>query len=185
MKRCELCSQPFPGKIKVDGKVRSLQNRRYCLTCSPFLAHNTRALIVTEETRLRRAAEVRRMKYRKYQRKNRRQRKRLLVELLGGCCRICGYREDCPAAYSFHHRDPASKAFDFSHHGGLLRPWNELVAEVQKCVLLCCRCHAEVHAGMHRERQASWEGQVAQLVEQQTENLRVGGSNPPLSTDER
>ena len=40
MGRCELCSQPFPNKLKVDGRLRNLQNRRYCLICSPFGAHN-------------------------------------------------------------------------------------------------------------------------------------------------
>ncbi len=29
---------------------------------------------------------------------------------------------------------------------------------------------------------ASWWAQIAQLVEQRTENPRVGGSNPPLGT---
>ena len=87
----------------VDGKLRNLQNRRYCLTCSPYGAHNTRPLAeaLTQATRQKRAAEVRRAKFRKYQRKARRQRKRLLVEMLGGCCQICGYGQDCPSAYSF------------------------------------------------------------------------------------
>jgi hypothetical protein len=31
MKTCELCSQLFPAKIRVDGKVRNLQRRRYCI----------------------------------------------------------------------------------------------------------------------------------------------------------
>src|SRR5579884_4504234 len=113
MKRCELCSQPFPTKVMVDGKLRNLQNRRYCLSCSPYRAHNTGRLTepLTPETRQNRTAESRRRKFRKYQRKTRRERKRLLVKLLGGCCQICGYNRDCLSAYAFHHCDPASKAF--------------------------------------------------------------------------
>ena len=160
---CELCSRPFPTKVVVGGKLRNLQNRRYCLTCSPYGAHNTRPLAepLTEATRQRRAAEVRRAKFRKYQRKFRRHRKRLLIEMCDGCCQICGYNRDCPAAYHFHHRDPALKAFELGTRG-LLRRWDELIAEVRKCVLLCCRCHAEVHAGLHQEAEHRWEGQVAQ-----------------------
>ncbi|SRR6266542_361609 len=163
MQRCKLCLRLFATKINVDGRLRNLQNRRYCFTCSPFGAHNTRALELSPGTREVRAAEVRRAKYRKYQRKTRRLRKRLLVQLLGGRCGICGYDKDCPAAYSFHHRDPASKKFEISTRG-LLGRWDELLAEVRKCVLLCCRCHAELHAGLHKEWEHRCEGQVAQLV---------------------
>src|SRR5258708_7412478 len=116
MKRCEMCSQPFPARIKLEGKVHNLQSRRYCLTCSPFRAHNTSRLEerLTEEGRQKKAKEVRRAKYRKYQRKARRERKRLLIEALGGCCQICGYNESCPGAYSFHHVDRATKRFSLS-----------------------------------------------------------------------
>lgn len=154
MRYCKLCSGSLPLKITVDGKVHNLQNRLYCLNCSPFGVHNTRRLTekLTEDQRKQRTAESRRRKYRKYQRKTRNLRKRLLVELLGGCCQICGYNRDCPSAYELHHRDPAVKLFDAGSYG-LLRRWDELVAEARKCVLLCCRCHREVHAGLHKE----WE----------------------------
>lgn len=163
MKRCELCSQPFPSKIEVEGRLRSLQNRKYCLSCSPFKAHNTRRWSEpwSEEMSRRLNAVSQRKKFCRYQRKKRRQRKRLLVELLGGRCLICGYNKDCSAAYSFHHRDPARKSFEFGSRG-LLRRGDELIVEVNKCVLLCCRCHAEVHAGLHTEWEFRWGGQVAQ-----------------------
>ncbi len=44
MRLCPLCSHPIPWKILVDGRRRSLQNRKYCLECSPYGAHNTRPL---------------------------------------------------------------------------------------------------------------------------------------------
>jgi len=28
-----------------------------------------------------------------------------------------------------------------------------LLKEVEKCILVCCRCHREIHAGMTYERQ--------------------------------
>ena len=154
MRLCKLCSGPLPMKIEIDGRVHNLQKRHYCLTCSPFGAHNTRRLTeqLGEEERRRRKAESQRRKFRKYQRKARHQRKRMLIELLGSRCQICGYNRDCPAAYDFHHRDPATKLFDVGSRG-LLRRLDELIAEANKCVLLCCRCHREVHAGLHKE----WE----------------------------
>src|SRR5262249_58017980 len=109
MRLCRLCSKPIPCKIKVDGKLRNVQNRRYCLTCSPYRAHNTRQLTepLTEEARQKRTAEVRRAKYRKYQRKTRHHRKRLPVALLRGGCGSCGYKTGCPSPYRVHHPDPS------------------------------------------------------------------------------
>jgi hypothetical protein len=42
--KCVNCSEQFPTKVKIDGKVRVLNARKYCLTCSPFGAHNTQPL---------------------------------------------------------------------------------------------------------------------------------------------
>jgi hypothetical protein len=149
---CRLCSQPIPAKIRVDGKAHSLQNRKYCLACSPYKAHNTRPLTEpwTGVSRQERSPEAERAKFRRYQRKERRKRKQRLVQMAGGCCLICGYNKDCPAAYAFHHRNPEEKLFDIGRRG-ILRRWEELLEEVKKCVLLCCRCHAEVHSGLHPE----------------------------------
>lgn len=71
-------------------------------------------------------------------------RKLMLIQLLGGKCIVCGYN-NCPEALDFHHTDPAKKEFRLSE---LLNSTNErVIAEAQKCVLLCCRCHREHHAG--------------------------------------
>ena len=44
MPLCRKCETPFPVKKEIDGKVRNLQNRKYCLTCSPFGSGNTKKL---------------------------------------------------------------------------------------------------------------------------------------------
>lgn len=41
MKTCELCKSQFKTRIKIDGKLRNLQSRKFCLICSPFGYHNT------------------------------------------------------------------------------------------------------------------------------------------------
>lgn len=40
-KLCEGCGGPFPRRAAIDGTIRNLNNRRFCLRCSPFGQHNT------------------------------------------------------------------------------------------------------------------------------------------------
>jgi hypothetical protein len=68
------------------------------------------------------------------------------VEYKGGKCIICGYSK-CKAAMDFHHLDPTQKDFGIGERGNLPNKEN-LKAELDKCVLLCRNCHAEVHAGI-------------------------------------
>jgi len=72
----------------------------------------------------------------------RRRVKRLLIEYKGGKCIQCGYEEDCPPAYAFHHRDPNQKDLTIS---GKSWSYERLKAEADKCDLLCVRCHTELH----------------------------------------
>ena len=67
-----------------------------------------------------------------------------IIELCGGKCRICGYNK-CHEAMDFHHLDRTQKEFELSsrRRGKVAK-----VKEALKCVLLCCRCHREVEAGI-------------------------------------
>jgi transposase len=77
--------------------------------------------------------------------KRRRSLKRKLVEEAGGRCALCGF-DGHPAALQFHHLDPATKSFHLSE-GGLSRGIAQSRAEMEKCVLLCANCHAQVEVG--------------------------------------
>lgn len=66
--------------------------------------------------------------------------------MLGGHCTRCGYNKSI-RALSFHHKKPSQKCFDISNNGSLMKPWEEVVMEAQKCELLCLNCHAELHNG--------------------------------------
>jgi hypothetical protein len=71
--------------------------------------------------------------------------KRLLVDEAGGHCEICGY-DRCLNALEFHHRDPTAKEFGIAMRG-ITRSIETVRREVEKCVLLCANCHAEVECG--------------------------------------
>ena len=49
-------------------------------------------------------------------------------------------------ALQFHHLDPNEK--DFNINRAMARSWEYIRKELDKCVLLCNRCHTEVHAGV-------------------------------------
>lgn len=65
-----------------------------------------------------------------------------MVEYKGGKCTVCGY-DKCSDALVFHHLDPTQKEFCLS--GSHARSWENIVKELDKCVLLCIRCHVEEH----------------------------------------
>lgn len=75
-----------------------------------------------------------------------RRRKKLkvkAVEYKGGKCEVCGYNK-CIEALHFHHMDPSKKDFGIAA-GGLTRSWDRVKKEVEKCILVCSNCHAEIH----------------------------------------
>ncbi len=67
------------------------------------------------------------------------------VKTLGGKCMTCGYSK-YTGSLDIHHLDPNIKDKNFD----CLRGWckERILAEIEKCVLLCRNCHAEVHAGI-------------------------------------
>jgi len=71
-----------------------------------------------------------------------RQRRKLkAVEHLGGHCSICGYNKSV-RALQFHHKDPSQKDFGI---GSSNLSWERTVRELDKCLLVCANCHAELH----------------------------------------
>lgn len=77
-------------------------------------------------------------------------RKNHIIQLkteLGGKCKICGY-DRCLQALDFHHLDGEKKeglVSKFAVSGG---SYLKAKKEAEKCVLLCCRCHREIHFGL-------------------------------------
>ena len=126
----------FPSKAIVDGEMRALHRRRFCLNCSPFGAHNTAKIAPGSLSADRvRNTRARRLKsWSPYGRKRRRQSKRDLVTALGGASIDCGYTRAI-AALEFHHRDAATKVFSIAKFNGSTK---RLLAEAAKCDLNLC-----------------------------------------------
>jgi hypothetical protein len=68
-------------------------------------------------------------------------------------CSNCGYNED-PRALDFDHTDPETKIDNISR---LIRhaPWAKVVAEMDKCTILCANCHRVKTFSQERRRPAS------------------------------
>ena len=90
-------------------------------------------------------------KYKVRKNKNRRdwsfKQKQKAVDYKGGECVVCGYSK-CLAALDFHHKNPLEK--DGYGTGSLKSHWSweRNKIELDKCVLVCVRCHREIHAGL-------------------------------------
>lgn len=58
--------------------------------------------------------------------------------------KYCGYNK-CLAALEFHHPN-SDKDFGLSQKG-ITRSWEKVKLELDKCELVCCNCHKEIHWG--------------------------------------
>lgn len=77
-------------------------------------------------------------------------RKNKLLLEKGGACIRCGY-DRCLRALTFHHRDPASKAFPLDVRNCANRSLEILTVEALKCDLLCANCHWEIEDERYRK----------------------------------
>lgn len=167
MPTCKKCETKFPTYIEIDGVQKNLNKRKYCLTCSPYKKHNTRKLdetVNTDNEKLCPRCSTIKPVTEFYKRRDRndpsaycitcsgeqtqeriKERKKQCVEYLGGLCESCGY-DDHYVGFDFHHLDRSTKLFDISSK--LRWSFEKLKPELDKCALLCCRCHREIEAGV-------------------------------------
>lgn len=163
MPTCRKCGSEFPNWLKINGVMKNLGGRKYCLTCSPWGKHNTRKLdLPTKDTKIcpicgekRSLEEFYRLSNGKiYTYCKRCDRKRAearqtafkleAVSYKGGKCVVCGY-DRYRGALEFHHLDPAQKDFELNN---LMKFTDEIRKELDKCALVCANCHAEIHGGI-------------------------------------
>lgn len=77
--------------------------------------------------------------------KRRRKIKLFAINYKGGKCMICGYKKYV-GVLDLHHIN-GHKGFDFSTDG-YRHSWEDIRAELEKCVLVCSNCHREIHGGL-------------------------------------
>lgn len=164
MKTCTECGRRFPGSTRLEGREKpvSLRNRKKCLECQPFGTSPYARRYPPEEREGRSRSKSRRSTA-KWRLKEirltgecpisriRTNKKKFVVEALGGRCQFCGYGR-CLRNLAFHHlmdkaRDISSRGFQFG--------FSKLMGELRKCVLVCHNCHGEIHEGLMEEARVS------------------------------
>lgn len=70
-----------------------------------------------------------------------------MIEAMGGKCCVCDYNKS-QRAMDFHHLDPSEKEIGLGNARGTPVAWKKIVEELRKCVLVCNRCHQEIHDGV-------------------------------------
>lgn len=90
------------------------------------------------------------LKFQNYQSQQKRghDRKKRLINMLGGKCEICSYNKNF-AALCFHHKDPTEKEQPLTIRECSNNTWETLLNEAKKCKLLCHNCHMELHFPEH------------------------------------
>lgn len=161
MKTCQKCGSEFKVLTVINGQTHNLNNRKFCLTCSPFKMHNTKDLNISNQLeKLCRKCSIKHPIGNFYKRPDGRpyayckpcsnkqvidRQKSLkcqVVQYLGGSCIICGYNKYY-GALELHHLDPSKKDTTLSLKKTV--SFSTMKSEVDKCVLLCSNCHSEVH----------------------------------------
>ena len=78
----------------------------------------------------------------KWQKEKCRNNKLKAIEYLGGKCTDCKHVY-LPAVYDFHHLDSTTKDKNIARIMG--RKWENILPELNKCILLCANCHRIRH----------------------------------------
>lgn len=73
--------------------------------------------------------------------------KQMALIYKGSKCCLCGYDKSV-RALEFHHVIPENKSFGISK-AGYQKSWLAIKAELDKCILVCANCHAEIHDNLH------------------------------------
>lgn len=142
---CKKCNSLFKTKIVINGKKVNLNNRSYCLGCSPFKVKKDK---INHEQQTKKCTLCE--KEFSWTKNNvcstcrsgiRRSRNRgKAIVLLGGKC-PCGISD--PDILTFHHTDPDKKDFNLCENWHLA--WSKIEYELAKCKLLCYNCHMKLH----------------------------------------
>lgn len=175
MPLCEKCSASFPNSVIIDGKIRNLQNRKYCLDCSPFNQHNTKNLVNIQRTSTRNVFQLPDDGLRRCARC-----KEMLAvanfyfnrtgDKLTSYCKACANaqtikRQQALKRQCVLYKGGKCQRCGYSRYVGALEfhhidpkqkdfilsharntTFEKVKPEIDKCMLVCSNCHRELHA---------------------------------------
>jgi hypothetical protein len=161
---CQKCNTHFPNRLRINGKIRMLNKRKFCISCSGFNQHNTsqhptidegkkvcpKCLSLLSLDNFYKRQNGQPMSHckncsRKQTSERQRKLKTECIYYKGGKCAFCGYAK-CQAALEFHHVNSEIKEFGIN----MLKrtKFNDSIKkELDKCLLVCANCHREIHSG--------------------------------------
>ena len=164
--KCRRCQDEIPKRIKIDGEIRNLKNRKFCLVCSPWGFRNTKPNLLNPVKELSKRINENGKRIREsYSKWSNFQKKRAInatkergiklkkeyIELLGGKCKNCNYNK-CLSVLSFHHKNSNTKEFELSVTSIRKYTKEKRDNEVVKCDLLCLNCHQEEEERISKEK---------------------------------
>lgn len=140
--RCNPCAKEYAAayRAKPEVKMAMLEySRRYRAIPSNRVRINERTRIHNKSPRAKLVRNAARKAWTAAV-------KQQCIDYKGGKCVCCGY-SGCLAAMDFHHRNPKEK--EGYGTGALMAHWTfeRNRPELDKCELVCVRCHREIHAG--------------------------------------
>lgn len=133
MKECLYCGTPL---VDIEGERRFRKDKKFCNQKCHDKHKYKKASIPHKEFKDKFGLN-------KYTLKGI-QRKLELIELFGGKCQKCGYDKNL-SAFDFHHKDGYEKNFEIKIQYLKYKSIEEILKEVNKCMLLCSNCHREEH----------------------------------------
>lgn len=151
-RNCRKCGEHIPYRITIEGKPFNLNNRKFCINCSPFKQHNTSPYdpLDRKSKKWKDFSKERKDRTKLSLYKRGLQRRRELYQAKGGKCQKCGYCK-CERALTFHHKNPQDKKFGLSLNNLWCKTQEEINQEANKCDLLCSNCHAEIEDAIARK----------------------------------
>lgn len=151
MNICRKCGSEFKNRIKVNGSVKVLNRRKYCLECSPFGKRNTKRLHLPQRNESSKKHCPQCGKEFKWNKNNvcwtcrsynrRKKNRNRAIDHLGSKCSNCKLKDK--DVLTFHHISKDSKYDNLSSLWH--RKWSIIEKEINKCKILCANCHMKLH----------------------------------------
>ena len=135
LKVCSCCKEKKTIQEFYKNNTEADGYHHYCKTCTLKINSKYRNTLLGKQ------------KHYKANLLNRQRNYKLLKQLKSNGCAICGYNK-CTKALDFHHVIPKDKKF-YIVADSMQR--EDLIEELNKCILLCSNCHREIHQKWSRD----------------------------------